>query len=131
MRILVVGAGAIGGYFGGRLIEAGGNVTFLVRPRRAAQFVSDGLVIRSPHGDISVRSPRYVLSENIETPFDVVITDGVVCAGGRPGDRDRAIAQWHAPHRAVGRALWQPARFGRTVYDFRDGRCGRNCPAPE
>jgi 2-dehydropantoate 2-reductase len=34
MRILVVGAGAIGGYFGGRLLEAGRDVTFLVRPRR-------------------------------------------------------------------------------------------------
>ena len=36
MRILVVGAGAIGGYFGGRLLQAGRDVTFLVRPRRAA-----------------------------------------------------------------------------------------------
>jgi 2-dehydropantoate 2-reductase len=36
MRILVVGAGAVGGYFGGRLVEAGCNVTFLVRPKRAA-----------------------------------------------------------------------------------------------
>jgi len=35
MRILVVGAGALGGYFGGRLKEAGRDVTFLVRPRRA------------------------------------------------------------------------------------------------
>jgi ketopantoate reductase len=38
MRILVVGAGAVGGYFGGRLLEAGCNVTFLVRPKRAASF---------------------------------------------------------------------------------------------
>ena len=38
MRILVVGAGGIGGYFGGRLLEAGRDVTFLVRPGRAAQL---------------------------------------------------------------------------------------------
>jgi ketopantoate reductase len=41
MRILIVGAGAIGGYFGGRLLEAGRDVTFLVRARRAAQRAPD------------------------------------------------------------------------------------------
>ena len=40
MRILVVGAGAIGGYFGGRMLQAGRDVTFLVRPRRAAELAS-------------------------------------------------------------------------------------------
>ena len=44
MRILVVGAGAIGGYFGGRLLQAGRDVTFLVRPKRAAELARDGLV---------------------------------------------------------------------------------------
>ena len=38
MKILVVGAGAVGGYFGGRLLQAGRDVTFLVRPRRAAEL---------------------------------------------------------------------------------------------
>ena len=42
MRILVVGAGATGGYFGGRLAEAGRDVTFLVRPARAEQLRSAG-----------------------------------------------------------------------------------------
>ena len=56
MRILVVGAGAIGGYFGGRLIEAGRDVTFLVRPRRAAELPTSGLVIESRHGDFSLAS---------------------------------------------------------------------------
>jgi 2-dehydropantoate 2-reductase len=43
MRILVVGAGAVGGHFGGRLLEAGRNVTFLVRPGRAALLTKHGL----------------------------------------------------------------------------------------
>ena len=47
MRFLVVGAGAIGGYFGGRLLQAGCDVTFLVHPRRAADLARNGLVIRS------------------------------------------------------------------------------------
>ncbi len=54
MRILVVGAGAIGGYFGGRLKAAGRDVTFLVRARRAAQLAKTGLVIRSPLGDVDI-----------------------------------------------------------------------------
>ena len=48
MRTLVVGAGAIGGYFGGRLLEANRDVTFLVRPKRAEELSSQGLKIRSP-----------------------------------------------------------------------------------
>ncbi len=51
MRLLVLGAGAIGGYFGGRLVEAGVDVTFLVRERRAAVLARDGLVIESPVGN--------------------------------------------------------------------------------
>ena len=54
MRILVLGAGAIGGYFGARLVQAGSDVTFLVRERRAGQLRARGVVVRSPHGDFSV-----------------------------------------------------------------------------
>ena len=46
MRILVVGASAVGGYFGGRLLKAGRDVTFLVRPRRAEQIRKNGFAIR-------------------------------------------------------------------------------------
>jgi 2-dehydropantoate 2-reductase len=45
MRILVAGAGAVGGYFGGRLAQAGRDVTFLVRPKRAEQIQAQGLRI--------------------------------------------------------------------------------------
>ncbi len=48
VKIFVLGAGAIGGYYGGRLVEAGADVTFLVRERRHAQLARDGLVIESP-----------------------------------------------------------------------------------
>lgn len=52
MRILILGAGALGGYFGGRLLEAGADVSFLVRPRRAEQLAAQGLVVESPFGDL-------------------------------------------------------------------------------
>jgi len=48
MRILIVGAGAVGGYFGGRLTEAGRDVTFLVRRSRAEQLGRDGLRMARP-----------------------------------------------------------------------------------
>ena len=54
MRILVLGAGGTGGYFGGRLAQAGVDVTFLVRPARAAELATNGLRLRSPLGDASV-----------------------------------------------------------------------------
>jgi 2-dehydropantoate 2-reductase len=73
MRILVVGAGAIGGYFGGRLHEAGGNITFLVRPQRANELAQSGLVIVSPDGNAMLRDVKTVLAENIAQPFDLVL----------------------------------------------------------
>jgi 2-dehydropantoate 2-reductase len=73
MRILVVGAGAIGGYFGGRLLQAGQDVTFLVRPKRAAELASAGLVIRSPAGDVTLKNPPTVQADKLTEKFDVVL----------------------------------------------------------
>jgi 2-dehydropantoate 2-reductase len=70
MRILMLGAGAVGGYFGGRMAEAGSDITFLVREGRAAQL-QDGLRIESPHGDAVV--PVTTIQSGEEAgPFDVV-----------------------------------------------------------
>lgn len=72
MRILVVGAGAVGGYFGGRLAEAGRDVTFLVREQRAARLSRDGLIIRSGFGDAILR-PRLTRSKEIADRYDMVL----------------------------------------------------------
>jgi 2-dehydropantoate 2-reductase len=72
MRILVVGAGAIGGYFGGRLLEAGRDVTFLVRPRRAEQLARTGLSISSPSGNVELTAPT-VLADDLRQPFDLIL----------------------------------------------------------
>jgi 2-dehydropantoate 2-reductase len=72
MRILVVGAGALGGYFGGCLIHAGRDVTFMVRPHRAEQLAQKGLHIISPHGDFTVPAAT-VLAGDIREPFDLVL----------------------------------------------------------
>lgn len=54
MKVVVVGAGAVGGYFGGRLQEAGFDITFLVRKKRAKQLREHGLVIQSPAGNVQL-----------------------------------------------------------------------------
>lgn len=70
MRLLMLGAGAVGGYFGGRMVQAGSDVTFLVRDGRAAQL-RDGLRLESPHGDAVVPVKTLVQGQDAE-PFDVV-----------------------------------------------------------
>lgn len=76
MRILIVGAGAIGGYFGARLAEAGRDVTFLVHPRRAEQLAG-GLFVRSSKGDVHIPAPQLVTeassSELKARPFDLIL----------------------------------------------------------
>lgn len=73
MRILVVGAGAVGGYFGGRLAAAGQDVTFLVRAGRADRLQRDGLVIRSPRGDLTQHDVKTILAGVNAEPFDLVL----------------------------------------------------------
>jgi len=77
MRILILGAGGTGGYFGGRLAQAGVDVTFLVRPNRAAQLERDGLVIRSPLGNAAF-AVAHVTADALpqlaqQRPFDLII----------------------------------------------------------
>ena len=73
MRTLVVGAGAIGGYFGGRLVEAKRDVTFLVRPKRAEELAASGLTIRSRFGDVVISKPSTVLAANLHETYDLVL----------------------------------------------------------
>jgi 2-dehydropantoate 2-reductase len=72
MRTLVLGAGAVGGYFGGRLAEAGRDVTFLVRPARAALLSEQGLKVASPLGDFTVK-PQLATADRPGGPYDLII----------------------------------------------------------
>jgi 2-dehydropantoate 2-reductase len=73
MRLLIVGAGAIGGYFGGRLVQAGRDVTFLVRPRRAEQIRKNGFAVRVSGKQADELAVRAIVSEQIEVPYDLVL----------------------------------------------------------
>ncbi len=85
MRILILGAGAVGGYFGGRLAEAGVDATFFVREPRARLLAEKGLRVESPAGDFAIQ-PRTISSPAALTPFDLVI---LTC---KAYDLDEALA---------------------------------------
>ncbi|MGY3717515.1 2-dehydropantoate 2-reductase [Sutcliffiella cohnii] len=72
MRILVLGAGGIGGYFGGRLVEKGEDVTFLVRSKRKQLLEKNGLVVHSVNGDFSF-TPKLITKAEQTEPFDLVL----------------------------------------------------------
>lgn len=72
MNVVVIGAGAVGGYFGGRLQQAGHDVTYLVRERRAKQLADTGLVIESPFGNATL-NPRVITHVDDSTSADLVL----------------------------------------------------------
>ncbi|QLH69250.1 2-dehydropantoate 2-reductase [Rhodopseudomonas palustris] len=118
MRILIVGAGAIGGYFGGRLLQLGRDVTFLVRPGRAAELTRDGLVIKSPHGDATIHNPPAVQASALTPDYDLVVLS---C---KAFDLDDAIASFRggvSPRTAI-----LPLLNGMKHLDVLDTAFGRD-----
>jgi 2-dehydropantoate 2-reductase len=117
MRILVVGAGAIGGYFGGRLLQAGRDVTFLVRPRRAAELAGAGLVIKSPNGDVTLKNPPTVQADKLAEKFDMVLLS---CKAFDLDDAIKSFAPAVGPQTAI-----IPLLNGMRHLDVLDDRFGR------
>lgn len=72
MRILILGAGATGGYFGGRLAQSGADVTFLVRPARAERLAAAGLTIQTPEGRDTL-SVRTTTADTVGADYDLVV----------------------------------------------------------
>jgi 2-dehydropantoate 2-reductase len=72
LKILVLGAGGIGGYFGGRLAEARVDATFLVRAKRRDQIARDGLRIESPLGNARL-AVKTVLAGEVRPDYDLVL----------------------------------------------------------
>src|SRR3954466_2376340 len=73
MRYLVLGAGALGGYFGGMLIKGGADVTFLVRPKRAAQLERDGLIVKLQDGSELRGKANTVQQGQLNGTYDVIL----------------------------------------------------------
>ena len=72
MKILILGAGGVGGYFGGRMVQKGADVTFLVRPARAEALAKDGLRIASRYGNAKLQV-RTVTQDKVASDYDLVM----------------------------------------------------------
>src|SRR5689334_19468768 len=117
MRILAVGAGAIGGYFGGRMLQSGADVTFLVRPKRAAELAKAGLVIKSPLGDATLKNPATVQADKLNKTFDVVLLS---CKAFDLDDAIKSFAPAVGPDTAI-----IPLLNGMRHLDTLDAKFGR------
>src|SRR5713226_6597633 len=117
MRVLIVGAGAIGGYFGGRMLQAGRDITFLVRPRRAAELASAGLVIKSPNGDVTLKNPPTIQADRRTEKFDAVLLS---CKAFDIDDAIKSFAPAVGPQTAI-----IPLLNGMLHLDVLDGKFGR------
>src|SRR6201993_364858 len=117
MRVLVVGAGAIGGYFGGRMLQAGRDITFLVRARRAGELASAGLVIKSPNGDVTLKNPPIVQADTIKDSFDVVLLS---CKAYDLDDAIKSFAPAVGPQTSI-----IPLLNGMRHLDVLDNRFGK------
>jgi len=116
MKILVLGAGALGGYYGARLAQAGADVTFLVRPKRSALLAERGLSVRSPLGDFHGQV-NTTLAQGIDGHYEVVL---LTC---KAYDLDSAVA---AIEPAVGPAtVIVPLLNGLAAYDSLDQHFGK------
>ncbi len=72
MKILILGAGGVGGYFGAHLIRIGADITYLVRSKRKALIDTNGLRIETPQGDFVVQ-PQTVTADALKPEYDLII----------------------------------------------------------
>jgi len=118
MKILVLGAGAVGGYFGGRLAEAGADVTFLVRPQRAALLAKSGLRISSKAGGDLSLAPKCVVAGGVHPVYDVVLFTA------KAYDLQSAV-EAIAPAMAGGKGNVLPLLNGMSHLELLDAQFGR------
>ena len=115
MRILILGAGGVGGYFGAHLLRSGADVTFLVRERRKALIDANGWQIETPRGAFSVR-PKLVCANEVKPEYDLIIL------APKSYDLDDALRSLDS---ASGHGVVLPFLNGLDHLDALDQRFGR------
>jgi len=115
MKILILGAGGIGGYFGAQLLRSGADVTFLLREKRQALIAQQGLRIESPHGDFTVQPPT-VTASSVTPIYDLIIL------APKSYDLDDALASLD---NAIGQAVILPFLNGLDHLSVLDDKFGR------
>ena len=144
MRILVIGAGAVGGYFGGRLAASGSDVTFAVRPATAAVLEREGLRLRSDRGNLHLPAPQ-LLSDGAGAPFDLVLLctklraldaaletaarhlapEGLVAGLQNGVEAEGRIAEVFGPERVLGAVAYIAAALERPGVVVHTGKMAR------
>ena len=136
VRILVLGAGAIGGYFGGTLAAAGRGHHFPRAPKRAEQLARDGLRITSPLGEVQVRGEDRA-REQVTPGYDAILLsckaydldDAIDCdSSGRAGVGHHSAAERHAASRPARRGVRQAGGRRRRGGAVRQPGAGRLDP---
>ena len=115
MKILILGAGGIGGYFGAQLLRSGADVTFLLREKRQALIAQQGLRIESPHGDFTVQPPT-VTASSVTPIYDLIML------APKSYDLDDALASLD---NAIGQAVILPFLNGLDHLSVLDDKFGR------
>ncbi len=118
MKITVLGAGALGGYFGGWLAENGADVTFLVRPKRKAALDRHGLIIESPIGPLK-RPIKTVTAETVVADADIIL---LTCKAYDLDDALASIRPAMGPETAVLPILNGMSHIDRLVAEFGSSR---------
>jgi 2-dehydropantoate 2-reductase len=104
MKIVVMGPGGVGGYFGARLAAAGNDVTFVARGAHLAAMRANGLDVRSGVGNVHLKPVRAVAD-----PAEAEAADAVIFAV-KMGDTERAAA-----------SLRPILKAGTPIFTFQNG----------
>lgn len=105
MKILIMGSGGVGGYFGGRLAGAGNEVTFVARGAHLEAIRRDGLRLDSQIGELTVK-PASAVAE----PAQMGSAPEIVMFATKLGDTDSAA-----------RSLAAVVKDGTTIITFQNG----------
>ncbi len=116
MKILIVGAGGVGGYFGAKLIEAGADVTFLLREKRHKLISENGLTIETPDGTFTVH-PATVTADRLTPDYDLIVL--------APKSYDLADSL-ASLDKASAKGLFLPFLNGYNHLEFLDKKYGRD-----
>ena len=116
MKILIVGAGGVGGYFGAKLIEAGADITFLLREKRHKLISENGLTIENDDGSFTVH-PKSVTADQLTPDYDLILL--------APKSYDLRDSL-DSLEKASGKGVFLPFLNGYNHLEFLDKRYGKD-----
>lgn len=115
MRIAIFGSGGVGGYFGGRLAEAGEDVTFIARGEHLAAIRRDGLRVTSILGDFLIHPAQATDDPATLEPMDVVVVGVKAWQVDEAADAMRPVVGPHTRVVPLQNGIEAPDRLARAL----------------